>query len=671
MPDSGLELKKHPRLYWLHGLLVLIILLAAAGLRWRYIFQVQLYPDEFVTLLAVKMIMEKGLPLLPSGLFYDHGLLFSYAGAAAAFIGGFSYISVRIASLVFSLLTLIATYKAGRWSFGRTAAVLAVLFLAISPASVLWGGRARMYSLLQLLVLLSCFFFIAGVQKDRPAWRWLAFVCYGGALLTQFAAIALLPPLALYLLFDMWKRKGQKLRIGLQLFTLGLLALMAFAVKRLGQPKGIEPVHGGNWLSGLWEVLSIYGAFNLDLSSAWVSISSFFIAPESIGLSLFALAAITFALWRRMRRRSSPADHAVLAYGGLLAITTLEMLFLVSADRRDEKYLVMLLPIFCLLAARGAAEAGCCLAEHLPALRRAKPALVAAMIGAALCLPMLAPLAEVVDDPRSDYAQAFGYVKEHLNDEDGVASGTPAAAWYYLGRNDYYLVQKGNYDYRILNKSGAAVERWLGSPWIGDLPGLEKTLNQPQRVWLVLERWGLLDEYYDEFFRQQLFAMTSYVREDNGVIVLRNHRGYPLIQESPPLAAQGNLEGKVELLGYDLRRRNDAAASADKEVQIVLYWRCLARLPKDTMVLLHIRDAQGGNVLVADHAPFFGIYPSTLWQPGEVIRETINVTLKADFKPGEYALYTGMYTPDDQRRLTVTNDRSGENALLLGKVKLP
>ncbi len=56
-------------------------------LRWQFIHTVNLYPDEFVTLLAVKMINQSGWPVMPSGLFYEHGLLFSYLGSLASLQG--------------------------------------------------------------------------------------------------------------------------------------------------------------------------------------------------------------------------------------------------------------------------------------------------------------------------------------------------------------------------------------------------------------------------------------------------------------------------------------------------------------------------------------------------------------------------------------------------------
>ena len=101
--------------------------LVAVGLwlRLRFIQTVQLYPDEFVTLLAVQMIGQKGLPILPSGLFFDHGLLFSYAGSLAALLGP-ARLTVRYASLLFGLLTLGLTFWIGRRWFYAGVGLMAV-----------------------------------------------------------------------------------------------------------------------------------------------------------------------------------------------------------------------------------------------------------------------------------------------------------------------------------------------------------------------------------------------------------------------------------------------------------------------------------------------------------------------------------------------------------------
>ncbi|MEJ2558302.1 MAG: glycosyltransferase family 39 protein, partial [Anaerolineae bacterium] len=276
------------------------ILLLAAWLRWRYITHVQPNPDEFVTLLAVKMILQKGVPLLPSGLFYEHGLLFSYAGAVASALFGFSRETVQATSLLFGLLAIWLTWYVGRRWFTPGAGLLAATLLAVTPAAVMWGGRARMYTMLQWWVLLVLYFAFNGALLNRSRWRWLALVCYLGATLTQFVSITLIPPLVLGMVAVGWlgrpnppapfppslplqrgeggdapPRVGEGLGerspswfrsrdIWLEVGGLIVVALIAFLVKRAGQPNGIAPLGAtGTWfVSGFAQVVAIYATLS-------------------------------------------------------------------------------------------------------------------------------------------------------------------------------------------------------------------------------------------------------------------------------------------------------------------------------------------------------------------------------------------------------------------------
>jgi uncharacterized membrane protein YvlD (DUF360 family) len=57
------------------GLLLLTV--AAFVLRLAYLLNSHPFIDEFTTALAARAILQRGLPVLPSGLFYEHGLFFS------------------------------------------------------------------------------------------------------------------------------------------------------------------------------------------------------------------------------------------------------------------------------------------------------------------------------------------------------------------------------------------------------------------------------------------------------------------------------------------------------------------------------------------------------------------------------------------------------------------
>jgi hypothetical protein len=59
--------------------LIVAILIIVIGFSWRLIYwrRISLFIDEFITILAAQMIVQQGVPQLPSGLFYDNGILFN------------------------------------------------------------------------------------------------------------------------------------------------------------------------------------------------------------------------------------------------------------------------------------------------------------------------------------------------------------------------------------------------------------------------------------------------------------------------------------------------------------------------------------------------------------------------------------------------------------------
>jgi hypothetical protein len=266
-----------------------------------------------------------------------------------------------------------------------------------------------------------------------------------------------------------------------------------------------------------------------------------------------------------------------------------------------------------------------------------------------------------------DYATAFAYVRDHWKVGDALLTGTPAAAALYLGHNDFYAVQRqGGYDYRLLTLDGQAVDRWLGSPAIRTEAALQHTLAG-QRVWLVLERWGLQREYYDLPFQQQLLAQTDEVAEvgAQGIFVLRSKAHPRSLALTPAHRVEATLGQEVQLLGYTVEPEQPQAGQT---LRLTLYWQALAPLPRDYTAFVHLRQPTGGNVAQADHRPLGTIYPTTLWPVGETIRESSDLSLPPDLSPGPYQLWTGLYLLETGQRLPLENDPSGENAIQLGQI---
>jgi hypothetical protein len=701
----------------------IIVLLAFAALlilglwlRLRFIHTVQLYPDEFVMLLAVQMIGQKGVPVMPSGLFYDHGLLYSYAGSLAAWFGP-ARLAVRYASLVFGMLTLGLTFWLGRRWFSTAVGLIAVTGLAVAPAAIEWSSRARMYALLQLLVLMTLWLAYEGVVQDKAKWRWAALLTYLGASLTHFVAVALAPPLVLGALGLWWcKRAGAQppgeashgsggageisplrhWKLWLEIAALILILAIAFLVKRAGQPKGIEALDTAGVLPGLGQVFTIYSDFSFNFVEGWQAISPFYLTLPALIFAPFALIAVVvslinfFAMSVHHRRNALPQ----LFLSIILLTTTLEMMLFVSPDRRDNKYLFMLLPVLLLLGAQGMVLVGETILNTLSGTGNQRPAITAdghrrptdnnqltsppsiyyqlstilpLLVSGFILVATQSPVRALLANTGDDYDSAFAYVQTHWREGDTILTGTPAAAAFYLGHNDFYGVQRrGGYDYRLLNVLGRAVDRWLGSPAIRTPAELHDTLAR-QRVWLVLERWGLQREYYDLPFQQQLLAQTDYVSETQGIFILRSKADPQPLALEPAQPLEVNFGNLVRLTGYTVEPDQPAS---DVPLRLTLYWQALTRLPHDYTVFLHLRRPNGDTVAQADHRPLDNLYPTSLWPAGETIRESSYLSLPADLSPGDYELWVGLYLLETGERLPLQNDASGKNALLLGVIQV-
>lgn len=687
------------------------LLILALWLRLRFVHTVQLYPDEFVTLLAVQMIGQKGVPVMPSGLFYDHGLLFSYAGSLAAWFGP-ARLAVRYASLAFGMLTLGVTFWLGwRW-FSPAVGLIAVTGLTIAPAAIEWSSRARMYGLLQLLVLITLGLAYEGVSQNRAKWRWAALLTYLGATLTHFVAVALAPPLVLAGGVFLWQKRVRKIsplppcpsaplhrvkdwKLWLEIAALILILAIAFLVKRAGQPKGIEALDTGSVLPGLAQVFTIYSNFSLNPIDGWQAIAPFYMTLPALIFAPFALFAAIGGLegWKVGRSYLlSPAPlrpcPPALFLSLILLTTTLEMILFVSPDRRDDKYLFMLLPVLLLLGAQGMVLLGgiiinkqWSIVNGLPPgaattssqltsppsifylLSSIFPLLVSGLILVAAQSPVRTLLANTGDD----YDAAFAYVQTHWQKGDTVLTGTPAAAAFYLGHNDFYGVQRrGGYDYRLLNVNGRAVDRWLGSPAIRT-PGELHEILARQRVWLILERWGLQREYYDLPFQQQLLAQTDYVSETQGIFILRSKADPQPLALEPAQPLEANFGNRVRLTGYTVEPVQPAPGAL---LRLTLYWQALAPLSHDYTVFVHLRQPGGNTAAQADHRPLDNLYPTSLWPAGETIRESSYLSLPGDLPPGSYELWVGLYLLETGERLSLQNDTSGENALMLGVLQI-
>jgi hypothetical protein len=110
----------------------------------------------------------------------------------------------------------------------------------------------------------------------------------------------------------------------------------------------------------------------------------------------------------------------------------------------------------------------------------------------------------------------------------------------------------------------------------------------------------------------------------------------PAVAGPPAFAEQAVIGDAVRLLGFDVQR--DGAA-----VQIDLHWQPLRPLEADFTSFVQILDANGDKIVQSDQQAGGVYYPTSLWQPGDTLRDRHILTLPADAPPGPYRLHVGMY----------------------------
>jgi hypothetical protein len=123
----------------------------------------------------------------------------------------------------------------------------------------------------------------------------------------------------------------------------------------------------------------------------------------------------------------------------------------------------------------------------------------------------------------------------------------------------------------------------------------------------------------------------------------------------------GNLNGKVELLGYDLEGVSEQAGQASIQpgqvVSCTLYWRALEGIDRDYTVFTHLTAPDGHTWGQWDNQPQQGLAPTRRWTPGQVIADPYQIPVASDAPPGQLELRVGMYDAQTMSRLPVLDER--------------
>jgi hypothetical protein len=112
----------------------------------------------------------------------------------------------------------------------------------------------------------------------------------------------------------------------------------------------------------------------------------------------------------------------------------------------------------------------------------------------------------------------------------------------------------------------------------------------------------------------------------------------------------------ITLLGFTLASPIDNSELTIHNSQLTLFWQPDSPPPADYTVFIHLLDPLGNLVAQFDSPPAAGAYPTSLWDPGEIIADE---HVLQNLPPGRYSVHIGLYRPDTGQRLAVAGSLDG------------
>ncbi len=550
-------------------------------------------------------------------------------------VAGQSEVSVRFPTVFAGVLIVALTVPLSRTVFPsrREIALFGILFAAINPYLIWDAQDAYMYSLLTALALGSWVALLRALEPGASAVAWAKYVVTGALGLYVH-----------YLAGLVWISQGA---LGLYMSWTHSISRRTLLVWMVAQAAVVLL-----FLPWLVLTLPLLGGFNLAfftrtdlvgmLSRSFIAFSvgraeSGLMPPmvePSVG-GWLALGFIALFLLGLLRGDQDTRGRIVLGISLFVPLIALYLFSILRFPIFDERYVLFLIPGFLLLLARGFTLLG------NRWLARGALAFVLLASAHSLYNYFLVPAFAKSPDWQT-FVQRLS-TESHSGDVLIQNYPDPALPYYLQNRVPRVLLPRASSD------SAAAVDGDLdrltskfGRVWLQPSPGATWDGDGLVATWL--ERHALLSDQYE--FRGLQLAL--YLPAPTALAGAR------------PVDAL--FAGRIRLLAFDWN-----AAS----LRLVLYWQTVDRVARDATVFVHLYDRDGKLWSQQDNLPVRGTFPTSQWEPNEIVVDVYDLSLPGDLPNGEYELMVGMYDPQTLARLEVASQESApENRVLLTRLHL-
>jgi 4-amino-4-deoxy-L-arabinose transferase-like glycosyltransferase len=612
--------------------LLLLILLLALALRIHQLDTQSIWYDEG---LSIQLARQDPAQAIALGATTDHPPLHSLLLGAWMRAAGASDFAVRYFSVLCGVLVVALTYALSK-RYDQRAGLMGAGLIAIAPLAVYYSQETRGYMLLTTLILIAVLAALRLLNGDRRKRVWIAYIAsLALALYTHYFAAFVWAALNVgFVVLDLggFRKPPRSLWYWVLAQIIILACFLPWLPNALAQagsnatyfPGRVtwDTVFGETWRAfsvGEWGDMSLLG---------W------------LWLALVIFGAI--AGWVINRRE--PGKSVIVFSLALLSIPLLMMSGLAWLKPKfAPRYLLPSLPAFITLAAIGIT-----ILIDGTKTRYCRWASIGLALCLALPLASIGSLTQLYTDPalaRPDVRSVVRYLETHELPSDAIlligGHQAPAFDHYYRGQAtviplppDLLPAAQSPLDARSLSQLKA----------IG--------LAHP-RVWLVLWQSQISDPTHvieDTLVAEGKRLNVGANFHDMGVLLFDVSSAS--IDDAPQHDLSVRFSEPVRAVGYNVDSRR---IPIDMPLRFGLYLEATGPITGNYQIFTHLITPDGTLIAQADHIAGADSYPTSLWQPGNLLYNRFEIRPPAGTPPGEYRVVAGLY--DEYGRLKLNDGR--------------
>ncbi len=139
---------------------------------------------------------------------------------------------------------------------------------------------------------------------------------------------------------------------------------------------------------------------------------------------------------------------------------------------------------------------------------------------------------------------------------------------------------------------------------------------------------------------------------------------------TPQFPARVRFGDVVELIGWDLPTPQVAIG---EPLRVTLYYRVLQRTEVPHWMAVSFAADDGQPIwwaMVAQHYPIQGRYPTTVWVPGEILRDDVSLLVEREMRPARLLVRFSVQTDGPNTRIAPTPAGRPDNTVELGAIDI-